>query len=42
MIPRVWAAMERDLANPALAPVARWFDANIPDDLRKSGGGVIA
>lgn len=42
LIPRVWALMERDLAHPALAPVARWFDANIPDDLRASGGGTIA
>lgn len=42
MIPRVWAAMERDLAHPALAPVARWFDANIPDELRRSGGGTIS
>ena len=41
MIPRVWAAMERDLAHPALEPVARWFAANIPDKLRKSGGGTI-
>lgn len=39
MIPRVWAAMERDLAHPALAPVARWFDANIPADLREALGG---
>ena len=39
MIPRVWAAMERDLAHPALAPVARWFDANIPADLRAVNGG---
>ena len=38
MIPRVWAAMERDLAHPALAPVAAWFDANIPDDLRQANG----
>lgn len=42
MIPRVWAAMERDIAHPALAPVARWFDANIPDELRQSGGGSIS
>jgi N-acetylmuramate 1-kinase len=42
MIPRVWAAMERDLAHPALAPVAAWFDANIPPHLRASGGGEIA
>ena len=39
MIPRVWAAMERDLAHPALAPVARWFDANIPAELRSTNGG---
>ena len=38
MIPRVWAAMERDLAHPALAPVAAWFDTNIPDDLRQANG----
>jgi len=39
-IPRVWALLERDLAHPALAPVARWFDANIPAELRQSGGGT--
>jgi aminoglycoside/choline kinase family phosphotransferase len=38
MIPRVWAALERDLAHPALAPVARWFDANIPAELRDPAG----
>ena len=42
MIPRVWAAMERDLAHPALEPVAHWFDANIPAELRAAGGGTIA
>lgn len=41
-IPRVWAAMERDLAHPALAPVAAWFDANIPTDVRASLGGTFA
>ena len=40
-IPRVWKAMERDLDHPALEPVARWFDANIPDDLRAKLGGTI-
>jgi len=34
MIPRVWEAMERDLKHPALEPVAAWFDANIPAELR--------
>ncbi|GGD52843.1 phosphotransferase [Erythrobacter arachoides] len=38
MIPRVWDAMERDLAHPALAPVARWFDANVPDAIRDARG----
>jgi aminoglycoside/choline kinase family phosphotransferase len=33
-LPRVWAYLERDLTHPALAPVARWFDANIPPDRR--------
>lgn len=28
--PRVWGYLERNLAHPALAPVARWFDANVP------------
>ena len=42
LIPRVWALMERDLAHPVLAPVTAWFDANIPDELRRSGGGKIA
>src|SRR5690606_21370690 len=41
MIPRVWAAMERDLRHPALEPVAEWFAANVPQHLRDSGGGEI-
>ncbi len=41
MIPRVWEAMERDLAHPALAPVAAWFDANIPADVRERRGGGL-
>ena len=41
MIPRVWEAMERDLGHPALAPVAAWFDANIPREIRDTGGGEI-
>ena len=40
-IPRVWEAMERDLAQPALAPVAHWFDANIPQHLRDAFGGKV-
>jgi aminoglycoside/choline kinase family phosphotransferase len=41
MIPRVWEAMERDLAHPALAPVADWFLANIPVELRAAHGAGI-
>ncbi|MBX7514973.1 phosphotransferase [Qipengyuania sp. GH38] len=42
MIPRVWEAMERDLQHEALEPVAEWFVANIPDDIRINHGGKIA
>jgi N-acetylmuramate 1-kinase len=38
-IPRVWALLERDLTHPALKPVAEWFDANVPKELREAGGG---
>ena len=41
MIPRVWAHLEADLLHTALAPVAEWFDANVPAGLRQSGGGTI-
>ena len=41
-IPRVWALLERDLAHPALAPVARWFDANVPTELRERLGGAFS
>ncbi|MEG3165426.1 phosphotransferase [Sphingomonas sp. PB2P19] len=34
LCPRVWAYLERDLAQPVMAPVARWFDANVPAALR--------
>lgn len=39
LIPRVWSHLERDLAHPALKPVADWFDANIPAALRDAKGG---
>ncbi|MBV1917544.1 MAG: phosphotransferase [Sphingomonadaceae bacterium] len=39
MIPRVWKLLERDLSHPALAPVADWFDRNIPRTLREASGG---
>jgi len=29
--PRVWAYLQRSLAHPALAPLAAWYRANVPD-----------
>ena len=42
LIPRVWGLLERDLSHAALAPVAAWFDANVPAELRGAGGGRFA
>ncbi|WP_140230992.1 aminoglycoside phosphotransferase family protein [Sphingomonas japonica] len=42
LCPRVWGYLERDLAHPALAPVAEWFDANIPAALRGDPMAVSA
>lgn len=33
-LPRMWGLLERDLAHPALAPVADWFAGNVPTDVR--------
>lgn len=33
-LPRMWGLLERDLAHPALAPVAGWFAANVPAEVR--------
>lgn len=33
-LPRMWGLLERDLAHPALGPVAQWFTANIPANMR--------
>jgi aminoglycoside/choline kinase family phosphotransferase len=41
LIPRVWRQLERDLAHPALAPVAAWFAVNVPASLRESAGGTF-
>ncbi|HEX7741213.1 MAG TPA: aminoglycoside phosphotransferase, partial [Sphingobium sp.] len=35
-LPRMWDLLERDLAHPAVAPVAEWFAANIPAHQRHS------
>ncbi|HEY0627018.1 MAG TPA: phosphotransferase [Allosphingosinicella sp.] len=32
--PRMWGLLERDLACPALAPIKKWFDANVPAEKR--------
>jgi len=42
LIPRVWAQMERDLLHPALEPVARWFETNIPAAIRAAKGGSLS
>lgn len=34
LCPRVWAYLARDLSQPVLAPVAAWFDDNVPPELR--------
>ncbi len=34
LCPRVWAYLERDLSEPVMAPVARWFDDHVPPELR--------
>ncbi|MFZ5747359.1 MAG: aminoglycoside phosphotransferase family protein [Pseudomonadota bacterium] len=34
LCPRVWHYLERDLAHPALKPVADWFAAQVPAELR--------
>ena len=39
-IPRVWSLLDRNLAHPALAPVARWFDANLPLSARRDFTGA--
>ncbi len=41
MISRVWTAMERDLSHEAMAPVARWFADNIPQQIRDAAGGKV-
>lgn len=33
-LPRTWAMVERNLAHPALRPLAEWFDAEVPMELR--------
>ena len=42
LCPRVWAYLERDLSQPVLAPVARWFDDNVPPELRGDPAVIAA
>lgn len=42
LCPRVWTYLERDLAQPVLAPVARWFDENVPPEKRGDPLGMTA
>ena len=39
---RMWGLLERDLAQPALAPVKVWFDANVPPEKRSAFWAGIA
>ncbi len=33
-LPRMWRLLEKDLRHPALAPMTKWFDRNIPGEVR--------
>jgi len=33
--PRMWGLLERDLAQPHLAPVRGWFETNVPETFRR-------
>lgn len=41
LCPRVWGYLERDLRHPALQPVADWFAANVPVELRGDPMAVV-
>ena len=34
MHPRIWGYLERNFAHPAVAPVRKWFEANVPPSAR--------
>jgi aminoglycoside/choline kinase family phosphotransferase len=40
--PRMWGLLERDLEQPALAPVRDWFAANVPPEARSAPGKQVA
>ena len=33
-LPRMWRHLNANLEQPALAPVARWFDRHVPTEVR--------
>ena len=33
-LPRMWRLLEKDLQHPALAPMTKWFERNIPAEVR--------
>jgi aminoglycoside/choline kinase family phosphotransferase len=33
-LPRIWRLLERELAHPALTPIARWLDRHLPRSAR--------
>jgi len=35
-LPRMWGLLEKDLRHSSLAPMQKWFDVNIPADVRYS------
>lgn len=39
--PRVWGYLERDLRHPACAPLADWFDRNVPEEMRAAAWAVL-
>jgi aminoglycoside/choline kinase family phosphotransferase len=42
LLPRVWRYLERDLKHPALKPVADWFDANVPAEMRGDPMAILS
>jgi aminoglycoside/choline kinase family phosphotransferase len=40
--PRMWGLLERDLAQPSLAPVKAWFDAHVPPAARAEWWAAFA
>ena len=39
--PRMWGLLERNLAQPQLAPVRAWFDANVPAAARAAAWSAV-